>query len=378
MGPLAGVRVVEMAGIGPAPFCAMLLSDLGAEVIRVDRLDKAGTGSQKDVVNRGRRSIALNFKSPAGKQTLLRLLDRADVLLEGFRPGVMERQGLGPEECSARNPKLVYGRMTGWGQSGPLATTAGHDINYIALSGALHAMGRADQPPSPPLNLVGDYGGGGMLLAVGVMAALFEAKSSGKGQVVDAAMTDGSALLMSFFYGLHATGQWQNKRESNVIDGAAHFYRSYECSDGKFLAVGPLEPQFYQLLLDKCGIEDEAYAQQNDPSQWPQLSEKLAALFKTKSRDQWCELLEGSDSCIAPVLDLEEAPRHPHNQARATFITHNGVVQPAPAPRFSRSEAVIQRPPPRAGEHSASILKDWGFNQDEIEGLLAHGEIPHP
>lgn len=376
MGPLAGIRIIEMAGIGPAPFCAMLLADLGAEVIRVDRLDKAGGGSRFEVVNRGRRSIALNLKSEAGRETLLRLIDGADALLEGFRPGVMERLGLGPEVCAERNPRLVFGRMTGWGQDGPLASAAGHDINYIALTGALHAMGYADRPPSPPLNLVGDYGGGGMLLAVGVLAALLEAKNSGQGQVVDAAMTDGAALLMSMFYGMKASGSWQSRRESNFLDGAAHFYRTYRCSDGKFLAVGPLEPQFYQLLLQKCGIEDESFARQNDPTAWPELTEKLEQMFASKTRDQWCELLEGSDACVAPVLDMDEAPEHPHNRARQTFITADGIVQPAPAPRFSRSESGVQSPPPRAGEHSEEILRDWGFGAEDIERLKAAGEIP--
>lgn len=376
MGPLAGIRVLEIAGIGPLPFCAMLLSDLGAEIIRIDRLDKAGSGSKDEVVNRGRRSIALNLKSEQGKDTLLSLVARADVLLEGFRPGVMERLGLGPEACTEGNPKLVYGRMTGWGQSGPLSRAAGHDINYIALTGALHAMGSADEPPTPPLNLVGDYGGGAMLLAVGVLAALLEAKNSGKGQVVDAAMTDGSALLMSLFYGLKAGGQWTDSRQSNLLDGAAHFYRSYECRDGKYLALGALEPQFYNLILEKCGIEDEAFVDQHDVSRWPKLSEKLAELFRSKSRDEWCGLLEGTDCCVTPILDMEEAPQHPHNRARETFTTRDGIVQPAPAPRFSRSTAAIQSAPPLVGEHSESILDDWGFSKDEIASLKSGGHIP--
>ncbi|MEX1034105.1 MAG: CaiB/BaiF CoA-transferase family protein [Cellvibrionaceae bacterium] len=376
MGPLAGIRVIEIAGIGPAPFCAMMLSDLGAEVIRVDRLDKAGSGSKLDVVNRGRRSIALNLKSAAGRETLLRLIERADGLLEGFRPGVMERLGLGPDECLARNSKLIFGRMTGWGQSGPLAERAGHDINYIALSGALHSMGNADRPPSPPLNLVGDYGGGGMLLAVGMLAALLEVKNSNKGQVVDAAMVDGSALLMSVFYGMKATSRWCDERESNFLDGAAHFYRSYECEDGKFLAVGPLEPRFYKIFLKKCGIVDESFSNQLDAGAWPELSKKLEQLFKTKPRDKWCELLESTDACVTPVLDLEEAPLHSHNRARQTFVTYEELVQPAPAPRFSRTKAAIQSPPPVAGEHSEYVLRDWGFTRDEIDALGSADELP--
>jgi alpha-methylacyl-CoA racemase len=374
MGPLSGTRVIELAGLGPAPFCAMLLSDLGAEVIRVDRLDKAGTGDRKDVINRGRRSIALNLKSEAGRSTLMRLLRSADVLIEGFRPGVMERLGLGPEPCQAENPRLIYGRMTGWGQHGPLSSAAGHDINYIALAGALHAMGDGDRPPRPPLNLVGDYGGGGMLLAVGVLAALLEAKTSGKGQVVDAAMTDGTALTMSLIYGLKAMGQWRNERDSNFIDGAAHYYRTYTCSDGKYIAVGALEPQFYAQLLEACGLDQNEFPQA--PGGWRELSEKFARLFATRTRDEWCTLLEGSDACAAPVLDMDEAPRHPHNRARGTLVKHNEVVQPAPAPRFSRTETAIQGPPCLAGEHSAAILRDWGFAPDEIEQLKQAGEIP--
>ncbi|MGQ9427560.1 CaiB/BaiF CoA transferase family protein [Gilvimarinus sp. F26214L] len=373
MGPLNGIRVIEIAGLGPAPFCAMLLADLGAEVIRVDRLDQTGKRSQNGLVDRGRRSIALNLKSSAGRETVLRLLEGADVVLEGFRPGVMERLGLGPDACLQRNGKLVYGRMTGWGQEGPLAQSAGHDINYIAVTGALHSMGAADRPPSPPLNLVGDYGGGGMLLGLGVLAALLERNSSGKGQVVDAAMVDGSALLMTVFYGMHANGMWNDTRESNLLDGAAHFYRSYECSDGKFIAVGALEPQFYRELLEKCGLSDEAFATQ-DPASWPDLSERFARLFRTRSRDEWCQLLEG-DTCVAPVLDLGEAPHHPHNRARETFVKHDGILQPAPAPRFSRSKAQLERPAPTIGEHSENVLKSFGFEDTEIANLIAAGEI---
>ena len=371
MGPLAGIRVIEIAGIGPGPFCAMMLSDLGAEVIRVDRKDRAGTGDPRQVLNRGRRSLALDLKKPTAVAAVLRMVETADVLVEGFRPGVMERLGLGPEECLSRNGQLIYGRMTGWGQQGPLATAAGHDINYIALAGALHAMGNADRPPAPPLNLVGDFGGGGMYLLCGILAALLERHRSGKGQVVDAAMVDGTASLLSAFYGLLATGKWQDKRESNYLDGGAHFYNSYQCADGKFVAIGSIEPQFYALLLEKCGIDDPAFREQLNPAQWPLLKQKLAAVFMTRSQKEWCQLLEGSDVCFAPVLDLTEAPQHPHLKSRETFTEAFGVVQPAPAPRFSRTPGKIQGPAALAGEHSIAILGEWGFSEQEIRQLQA-------
>ncbi len=378
MGPLQGIKIVEFAGLGPAPFCAMMLSDLGAEIIRIDRKARqveSITNRKGNPVERGRRSLAVDLKSPAGITLVLRLLEQADALLEGFRPGVMERLGLGPDVCLQRNPRLVYGRMTGWGQTGPLAHAAGHDINYIALTGALHAMGRAGEPPAPPLNLVGDYGGGGMLLAMGVLAALLETRSSGKGQVVDAAMTDGTASLMTMFYGMKAANFWSDKRGSNLLDGGAHFYDTYACSDGRFIAIGAIEPQFYALLLEKCGIVDSAFEKQMNPAGWPELKDKLSALFKTRSRAQWCELLEGTDACFAPVLDMEEAPQHPHNRARQTFITRDGVVQPAPAPRFSRTVAEIQHSPAQPGEHSLQILRDWGFSADECKSLQADNVI---
>lgn len=358
-----------MAGIGPGPFCAMMLSDLGAEVIRIDRLGLKGSGSRQHVLNRGRRSLALDLKQPLGTATVLRLVEKADILLEGFRPGVMERLGLGPDICLARNPKLVFGRMTGWGQDGPLAHAAGHDINYIAIGGALGAMGYADRPPTPPLNLVGDFGGGAMYLLAGVLAALIERTGSGKGQVIDAAMTDGTASLLTPFYGLMAMQMWTTQRESNKLDGGAHYYGCYACADDKYVAIGSIEPQFYALLLEKCGITDPQFATQQDQQQWPELREKLAAVFRTRTRDEWCAIMEGSDVCFAPVLGLGDAPTHPHNQARRTFIDYEGVTQPAPAPRFSRTQGTIQSPAALAGEHSEQILAAWGYSETEIAEL---------
>jgi alpha-methylacyl-CoA racemase len=359
MGPLKGIKVIEMAGIGPAPFAAMLLADMGAEILRIER---KGPGSSLDVgtLNRGRRRIALDLKDPASVGTVLALIEKADALIEGFRPGVMERLGLGPEVCLEQNPRLVYGRMTGWGQHGPLAAAAGHDINYIALSGVLHAIGPAGGPPIPPLNLVGDFGGGGMLLAFGLVCALLEAQRSGQGQVVDAAMTDGSALLMAFIYDLHSHGRWHDGRGSNWVDGGAHFYNTYECADGQWVAIGAIEPQFYALLLERCGINDPAFQAQWDEKQWPVLKAKLAEIFKTKSRAEWSSLLEGTDVCFAPVLDLDEAPHHPHNQARRTFVEVDGIIQPAPAPRFSRTEPEVGRSSTVPEEDMATVLKDWG------------------
>lgn len=375
MGPLNGFRVIEMAGIGPAPFCGMMLADMGADVIRIDRRG-APTLHPDNPVNRGRRSLALDLKQPDATAVVLRLLEQADALIEGFRPGVMERLGLGPDVCLQRRPQLVYGRMTGWGQEGPLAPTAGHDINYIALSGALHAMGSEGDAPRPPLNLVGDYGGGGMLLATGMLAALLEAGRSGQGQVVDAAMIDGSALLMTLFYGLKAAGAWSAPPGGNMLDGGAHFYRSYACRDGRHICIGAIEPQFYRELLERCGIEDPDFSQQMDPALWPGLSERLAKLFATQDRDWWCERLEGSDVCFAPVLDLEEAPLHPHNIARGTFYTQDDCTQPAPAPRFSRSRA--EQPPaapPRNGEHNPELLAEAGFSSAEISELQSRNII---
>jgi len=375
-GPLAGVRVIEMVGIGPCPFAAMMLADMGADVIRIDRKATPGApnpfpmlGTRYDVMARGRRSLALDLKQPAAKEVVLRLLEKSDILLEGFRPGVMERLGLGPEVCQARNPALVYGRITGWGQSGPLAQAAGHDINYLALTGMLHAMGRADAPPSPPLNLVGDFGGGAMMLAFGVVCAALEARGSGKGQVVDAAMTDGAALLGAMMYGMRAHGDWRDERASNLLDGGAHFYDTYACADGKFISIGAIEPHFYALLLKLTDTSDPAFDAQMDPAMWPALSEKFTGLFATRPRDAWCVLLEGTDACFAPVLDMAEAPLHPHNAARGTFVDVGGVTQPAPAPRFSRTAPALGIGPALPGQHSSAILADHGWSEADIAAL---------
>jgi len=379
MGPLMGIRVVEMAGIGPGPFAGMLLSDLGAEVIRVDRPGGGGTlgANPADVTGRGRRSIAVNLKHADGVEAVLRLVEKADLLIEGFRPGVMERNGLGPEVCLERNPRLIYGRMTGWGQEGPLAQTAGHDINYLALSGALSAIGRADGGPVPPLNLVGDYGGGSMFLLLGLLAALVERQQSGRGQVVDAAITDGVASLMANQYGFAALGLVDAQRQNNILDGGAHYYDTYECSDGKWISIGAIEPQFYTLLLDRLGIPlDEAGLEAHyDRERWPELKARLAGLFRRRSRDEWCALLEGTDACFAPVLDMDEAVAHPHNRARGSYVERDGVVQPAPAPRFSRTPGSIQGPPVGAGEHTDAILADLGYSDAEVTALRADGAI---
>jgi alpha-methylacyl-CoA racemase len=369
MGPLQGIKIIEMAGIGPGPFCAMMLSDMGAEVIRIDRLNTKGSGHTANVLNRGRKSIALDLKNQAAIAATLRLIEGADALIEGFRPGVMERLGLGPDVCLERNPGLVYGRMTGWGQHGPLAHAAGHDINYISIAGALGAMGYDDRPPAPPLNLVGDFGGGAMYLLTGLLAALLERAKSGKGQVIDAAMTDGTASLLSPFFGLMEMGAWTKDRYSNKLDGGAHYYGSYECSDGKYISIGSIEPQFYGLLLKKCGITDAAFLAQDDQSAWPELREKLKQLFLTKTREQWCDIMETTDVCFAPVLDLSEAPSHPHNIARNTFVEVAGVTQPAPAPRFSRTQGEIQCPAALVGEHTDEILQNWGFSNTDIDSL---------
>ena len=381
MGPLHGIKVVEFAALGPAPMGAMLLADLGAEVLRIER--KASVTGRPtadlfdpkiDILNRSRRVVALDMKKPEAIATALRLIENADAVIEGFRPGVMERLGVGPDVCLARNPRLVYGRMTGWGQRGTLAHAAGHDINYLSLSGALHAIGEPGRKPVAPLNLVADCGGGAMLLAFGVLAALLEARSSGRGQVVDAAMTDGSATLMSMMYTLKAMGQWTQQRGDNLLDGGAHFYDTYQCSDGKWLSVGAIEPQFYVLLLEKTGITDPAFKAQWDRAQWPALKEKLAAVIATRTRDAWCAIFEGSDACVAPVLDMNEAPHHPHNRSRNTFIEVNGVTQPAPAPRFSRTPAAMPTPPAPDGDGGA-VLADWGFASAEIAALRAVGAL---
>ena len=374
MGPLKSLRILEFAGIGPGPFCGMVLADLGAEVVRLDRPDGA-PGSRRDFVARGRRSVALDLKAPGAADAVLRLVEKADALIEGFRPGVMERLGLGPEACHARNPRLVYGRMTGWGQDGPLGHAAGHDITYIALTGALWSVGRAGERPVPPLNLVGDYGGGGMLLAVGVLAALLEAKGSGRGQVVDAAMVDGAALLMAPIYAMLARGRWKPERGANMLDGAAPWYDTYECADGRWVAVGPIEPQFFALVAAKLGLDTARFGDRMDPANWPALREALAAAFRARTRDDWAARFEGTDACVAPVLDLREAPSHPHNAARGVFTERDGAVQPAPAPRFDRTTAEPSLPPPLRGEHTDAVLAEWGFAAAEIAALREAGAI---
>jgi alpha-methylacyl-CoA racemase len=380
VGPLQGIKVLEIAGIGPGPFCAMLLADMGAEVLRVDRADKVMGGDPEappaDILNRGRRSIGLDLKSPEGVATLLDLVTEADVLFEGFRPGVAERLGFGPDVCLERNPRLVYGRMTGWGQDGPYAHPAGHDINYIALAGALWPLGPADRKPSAPLNLVGDFGGGGMLLAFGIACALVERDRSGEGQVVDAAMVDGSAVLTTMFYAFRAMGVWSDERSANLLDGGAYFYDTYETADGKYVSIGSLEPQFYAELLKLTGLADEPdLPWQHDRSTWPDMREKLTKIFLSKTRDEWCEVMEGSDVCFAPVLDWTEAPDHPHNVHRGTFTEKWGVVQPSPAPRFSRTEPALDRPPAHAGQHTDEALADWGLSGERIGELRAAGVI---
>ncbi|RMH82383.1 MAG: CoA transferase [Actinomyces sp.] len=379
MGPLEGVRVIEIAGIGPGPFCAMMLADMGADVVRVDRAAAVRGGDPAtppaDVMNRGRRSIGVDLKHPDGVETVLTLVEGADALIEGFRPGVAERLGIGPDDCFTRNPALVYGRMTGWGQEGPYAHAAGHDINYIALAGALEPIGRRGEAPVPPLNLVGDFGGGGMMLAFGVVCALLEARTSGRGQVVDAAMVDGAAALMTFFHGFRAMGIWNDERGTNLLDTGAHFYDVYETADGRYVSIGSIEPQFYAELRERLGLEGEEWDAQMDRSRWPELKERLAAVIATRTRDEWCELLEGTDVCFAPVLSMAEAPEHPHNRERGTFTEVAGVVQPRPAPRFSRTDSAIRRPPPHAGQHTDEILAEAGVDAGRIAELRSAGAV---
>jgi len=374
-GPLAGVRVVELAGIGPGPFAAMLLADMGADVVRVDRASAAPgvvIPASRDLLARGRRSVGVDLKNPQGGEVVLRLLERADVLVEGFRPGVAERLGLGPDACWERNPRLVYGRMTGWGQDGPWAGIAGHDIDYIALSGALHPIGPGDRPPTVPLNYVGDFGGGALFLAFGIACALVERAASGKGQVVDAAMVDGSAALTAMFHGMQAMGLWTDERDANLLDGAAPFYRCYRCSDGRFMAVGALEPQFYAELLARLELDPAAWPQ-HDRDRWSEQAAALAGIFGRRTRDEWAARFEGSDACVAPVLSLTEARGHPHLAARATFVEHDGLVQPAPAPRFSRTVPELGRPPVLPGQHTDEILAEAGFGAAERAALREAG-----
>lgn len=379
-GPLTGFKVVEMAGIGPAPMCAMMLSDMGAEVIRVDRVQDAGLGiamqPEYSFLTRGRPSIAMDLKNPDAIAALLELVEGADVLLEGFRPGVMERLGLGPEICLERNPRLVYGRVTGWGQQGPLSASAGHDLNYIALSGALHAIGRSnDEAPAIPLNLVGDFGGGTMFILTGILAALLECKNSGQGQVVDAGMVDGALSLMTSIYGMKAAGIQTDRRAENILDSGAHFYNVYETSDGQYVSIGSIEKKFYQELLDKLGLDESELPRQMDRTQWPAMREKFAAIFKTKTRDQWCEIMENTDICFAPVLALAEAADYHHNRERGAFVEVAGQLHPAPAPRFSRTPSAIQGPSPRPGADTERALRDWGVATDRIAALRQAGAI---
>lgn len=374
MGPLAGYRIIELAGIGPGPFCGMMLSDMGAEVIRVERPPKDGR-RPRDVLARNRKSLAVDLKSPEGVEAVLRLCEGADALFEGFRPGVTERLGLGPEDCMSRNPKLVYGRMTGWGQEGPMAQAAGHDINYIGLSGALHAIGRAGERPVPPLNLVGDFGGGGMYLAFGLVCGLLEAQRSGQGQVVDAAMVDGSASLMAMFFSFAAQGGFKPERGTNLLDGGAHFYDTYETRDGKHICIGSIEPQFYALLVEKAELDPEVFAPQMNPEQWPSLKSRLTEVFKSRTRDEWCAIMEGTDICFAPVLSIFEAPEHPHNVARKTFVEVEGLMQPAPAPRFSRTEPDIRHAARIPGEDSEDVLRSFDFSDAEIDALITAGAV---
>ena len=377
MGPLKGLKVIEMTGLGPGPFCAMMLGDMGAEVVRIDRPGATSIeGDPTTNINaRSRRSVALNLKSDEGREAALKLIDQADALIEGFRPGVMERLGLGPDVCLARNPKLVFGRMTGWGQDGPLAHAAGHDINYLAITGALHAIGQKDKPV-PPLNIVADFGGGGMMLLVGILAAVFEAQKSGKGQVVDAGMSDCVPLLLGSIYTRMAEGAWEDERENNMLDGGAYFYGVYECSDGKFISLGSIEPQFHALLLEKLDLTDDPlFHMQLERDSWPAAKAKLIEVFKTKSRDDWDALLSGTDVCYGPVLSLKEAPDHPHNRERNAFMEIGGNMQASPAPRFIRTPQNTPTPPPSPGEHNNEVLADWGFSADEIAALGDAGAL---
>jgi len=373
-GPLAGLKVLEFAGVGPGPLCAMLLADMGAEVITLDRLEPSGLGiprpSKSDVLRRGRRSLAIDLKHPDGVACVLDLIAQADALIEGFRPGVMERIGLGPETCAARNPRLVYGRVTGWGQDGPLAHTAGHDLNYLALTGILAAIGRSGGPPAIPLNLLGDYAGGGLTLAFGMVCALLETGRSGRGQVVDAAMTEGALALFGPFFGLAAAGLYRAERGSNLLDSGAPHYEVYACADGEWVSIAPIEAKFRSILLEKLGFDPAAFPDPADPANWQRARELLTTRFAERSRAEWCELLEGSDGCFAPVLNFHEAPTHPQHVARQAFVEIGGTAQPAPAPRFSRTPPAVPSPPEGPGHSTREILVDWGFTTERIEGLV--------
>ncbi|MGQ7937596.1 CaiB/BaiF CoA transferase family protein [Paraburkholderia sp. D1E] len=378
-GPLSGIRIVELGGVGPIPFCCMLLSDLGADIIRIDRPPGYDGGMPGDprfnLLNRGRRSAALDLKKKEAADAILKLVSQADALVEGFRPGVAEKLGLGPDACLAVNPALVYGRMTGWGQDGPLAQAPGHDINYISLTGVLHSIGAAGGPPAIPLNLAGDFGGGSLYLALGVVSAILESKRSGKGQVVDAAMVDGSASLMTLFYGMLASGYWKDERGVNRLDSGAPWYNVYETKDSRWISVGSNEARFWRNTLQVLGLGEEEMPDQHDRSRWPEVHSRFADVFRTRTRDEWCALAEGREVCFAPVMSLSEAPDHPHLRARETFVERDGVVQPAPAPRFSRTPGAIQHPPARPGEHTDAALSDWGFSAHELAALREAGAI---
>jgi alpha-methylacyl-CoA racemase len=379
-GPLEGVRVIEIGGIGPGPFCAMLLADLGAEVLRVDRVKGGGLVGPSDdfsteLMNRGRRSIAVDLKHPDGPGVVLDLVERADVLMEGFRPGVTERLGIGPDACLERNPKLIYGRMTGYGQDGPMAQAVGHDLNYVAQAGVLSMVGRRGQPPTPPLSFVGDFGGGGMVLALGILAALVERQRSGRGQVIDAAMIDGAALLATCFFGYVQTGAWSTERGTNIVDSGAPFYDAYETADGKWLTVAAMEPQFYANLLGLLGLDGEDLPDQHDKASWPDMKRRFAEIIATKTRDEWCALAEGVEACVAPVLGPDEVEQDEHLRERGTFVRHHGLVQPAPAPRFSRTPTALSRKPPLPGEHTTEALADWGLDPDHVASLERSGAI---
>jgi len=379
MGPLAGVKIVELGGIGPGPFASMLLSDLGADVVRIDRIMASDSGlhveERFNLLHRGRRSVAMDLKQPGAVKAVLEMVAQADALIEGFRPGVAERLGLGPQDCHVVNPRLIYGRMTGWGQEGPMAQAPGHDLNYIALSGALHAIGPRDGPPVPPLNLVGDFGGGALYLALGVVSGMLEARASGRGQVVDAAMVDGSASLMTLMYGLHGAGAWTDRRGDNRLDSGAPWYGVYETQDGRYVALASNEPRFYQVSVALMGLKAEELPDQHDRSCWPEVRGIFARVFRTRTRDEWCSLMDGKEVCFAPVLSMAEAPEHPHLKARGTFVKVDDVVQPAPAPRFSRTRPEIQRGVPRVGQHTDEALGDWGFSEAERTALRAAGAI---
>ncbi|MWA00969.1 CoA transferase [Actinomadura sp. LD22] len=374
-GPLAGVRVIEIAGLGAAPYTAMLLSDLGAEVVRVDRPGTPEKGADRYALSRGRRSITIDLKRREGLDTLLRLVERADLFIEGFRPGVAERLGFGPKACLERNPGLVYGRMTGWGQTGPMAAMAGHDLNYQALTGALSLLRRGTEPPATPPGLIADFAGGGLMLALGLLGALLQSRASGHGQVVDAAMVDGVASLTTLVHSMMAQGRWIDEPASNFCDGAAPYYDSYETSDGRYMAVAPIEPRFYALLVEGLGLDIAELPDRDDPANWPELKRLFAEIFRTRTREEWTEVFDGTDACVTPVLSVTEAVRHPHNVARGSYSRAFGVTQPAPAPRFDRTPAAIAGPPPLPGAHSREVLLDWGFSPAEARGLITGGAV---